>query len=223
MKLVLLLACLVLAACITPEATQLPDDDPGIVEEPGPELANREPSQPDAAEAGNAEPVDPPVQKLEYKNVRGGRITYEVDGTVGQVRDMLLDLDGTAEHRAWCEGTKIVERSGPDTTALWNFEGKAGVNPEAKVVHRLATRDDGTVVIRYRLAEPVFGLAAFFGDYRVSSVAPERSRIVQRVYIESGLLINASDEDIRDGLQEDARRITKWMRLRTKPAGDPTP
>ncbi len=69
----------------------------------------------------------------------------------------------------------------------------------------------------YAILEPGFGMAAFFGDYRIFPVDgdAERSILEERIFIDSGLMFaNASAEDIEDGLREDADALRAWIRAR---------
>ena len=129
---------------------------------------------------------------------------------------MLLDFEHAADNRAWARTFEVIRRTKDRVVARWNFEGRAGINPSCVLGFVVVPKEDG-VVVRYKILEDDFGLAAFFGDYRVIRFAesPPRSKLVQRVYIDSGIaLVNASADDIATGLREDARRILEWMKKR---------
>ena len=96
--------------------------------------------------------------------------------------------------------------------ATWFFEGKIGINPKAEVVHTITRRAD-RVVVRFRLAKGVFGLAAFFGEYVIEPLSTDSCRFAERVYIDSGMFINASKAEIEEGLREDLKRLRAWLGL----------
>ena len=201
--------CTVVAAvsCSSqPAATRLPEEDSSI------HIAS--PSETGAP----SESADEEYSALEVEGVRGGRHRFQVDGRVDDVVGMLLDFDHAQGHRAWAREYRTISREAPRITASWSFEGKLGINPEV-VLELIERRESGVAVIEFRLIEKAFGLAAFFGDYRVSedSANPARSWLVQRVFIDSGIwLANATAEDIENGLREDAKLIQEWMTLRLK-------
>lgn len=215
---VLVLAALFLPGCVSPGATELPSEPEDSVPttqasavDSGASGAHQTP----ATAATESRPsVELPVEILDYKGVRGGKIVCDVDGSKDEVVAMLLDFDHADGKRAWAKTYKDLGTEGEKRLAFWSFEGKSGINPEVVLVFETITRGDAAI-IRYRLREPVFGLAAFFGDWRVTPLGRARSRLTMRVYIDSGVLIaNATEEDISDGLREDARLIDLWMKER---------
>jgi hypothetical protein len=206
-----LLTLALVAACAGPEANRLEG-------QPSPEAA----SLPGLAGAErDAEELE--VRPLELKGVRGGEITLLIDGSPEQVLEMLLDFAAADGHRAWAREYRLLESDGETVRAEWRFEGKMGVDPTVELSFRRIPGGE-LIVLRYELSKTAFGLAAFFGDYRIRSVArdPPRSLLVQRVFIDSGLFfVNASAEDIAAGLREDARLMRAWMRERLGIPGAP--
>lgn len=165
------------------------------------------------------------VEPLELEGVKGGQLTFEVDGDPEDVLEMLLDFDHAEGNRAWAKHYELLERDGDVVTARWSFQGRMGIDPRTEMELRIERLPD-ELVVTYRLSKPAFGLAAFFGDYRIRpAAAPSASILTERVYIDSGIPIaNASRKDIADGLKEDARLIVAWMQERTAgpsaPPGD---
>jgi hypothetical protein len=193
-----------LAGCAGPEAIRLDG-------EPSPEAASLP-----GLEGAERDAEDLEVRPLELKGVRGGEIALLIDGSPEQVSAMLLDFAHADGHRAWAREYRLLDSEGEEVRAEWRFEGKMGVDPTVELSFRRIAGVE-PIVLRYELSETAFGLAAFFGDYRIQSVPgdPARSLLVERVFIDSGLFfVNASAEDIAAGLREDARLMRAWMRER---------
>ncbi|MCA9323386.1 MAG: hypothetical protein KDB53_21810 [Planctomycetes bacterium] len=210
-----------LAACTTtPDATELPPEEGGariqVIEAP-PAVEGAEPPTPPAGEP------EVHYEALALKGVRGGLIRCEIDGRPEDIKAMLLDFAHAAGRRAWARSYEFLREADGSVFARWDFEGKAGINPSVVLEFRERSRD-GTMVIRYRLAETAFGLGAFFGDYQATALpetTPPRSQFTQRVFIDSGTwLANASQEEIEAGLREDTRLIRAWMRERLADPAD---
>ncbi|MEQ8763528.1 MAG: hypothetical protein RL885_06355 [Planctomycetota bacterium] len=160
---------------------------------------------------------DLPVLELEHEDIRGGAMWFALDGSPEEVFEALLDFEEAAGHRSWAKEFDVLERVDDRVVARWHFEGKMGINPECVLVFEPVKLGDRRI-IRYEQRETSFGLAAFFGDYQIVPVKdrPNRSILGERVFIDSGLFfVNASEEDIADGLREDARRLREWMKERS--------
>ena len=153
---------------------------------------------------------------LRLEDVKGGLLSFLVDGTPEQVKEALLDFDNAQGHRAWAQQYKIVGREGSTVVAEWKFKGKLGINPTVQLEFSPST-DGNATVIRYKVRKKAFGIASFFGDYRIVQVQsdPPRSLLTERIFIDSGLsFANATHEDMNKGLNEDARLIREWMTQR---------
>jgi hypothetical protein len=203
-----------LAGCTTtPGAVELPPDDPSTAADTRPiPPAPLPPLTPDE----EPQPTPRPVEMLEHEGVRGGKIAFEVDAAKDDVLDMLLDFDRAAGHRAWAKSYSVVSRTPDRVVSHWEFEGKSGVNPAADLVFDVVRRKTD-VVVRFKLREPVFGLGAFFGDWRVTPIGASRTRLTMRVYIDSGVWIaNATEDDIVSGLREDADLMIAWLAERAR-------
>lgn len=209
-----------LGCCSAPDATTLPEDESEIRTVGGTRAPTAEtPADPsgDPAEAsarGQAPiPATTTYEALTLRGVKGGRIRFVVPGTVGDVLRMLLDFDHAAGHRAWARTYHTLAHDEEGVLAQWTFRGKMGIAPTVHLRFRVEHGDEGAVV-RYELEKKAFGIASFFGDYRVTPRpgTPPRVEIAERVFIDSGIPIaNASAEDIEKGLREDARLIRAWM------------
>ena len=177
-------------------------------------LEGDEPLQP-VSEAEQAQ-ADLPAEELtvfplDLEGVRGGRIVFSVDASSEIAVERLLDFDSAEGNRAWAKSYEVLERSPDRVRARWKFEGKLGLNPTCDLDFTLEQRE-GFTVIRYRQVEPVFGLAAFFGEYQIHPLEGGRSLLSETIYIDSGVAFaNATEEDIAAGLREDARLLRKWM------------
>lgn len=222
--------------CTTPGAVELaPDQDPPEVAlesrpaESSPTTPTADPDQknpaasnpelPTTAPAPSAEADDVTVKEVEYQGVRGGRTVYTIAGTPDDVAAMLVDFDGADGRRAWAKTYRTIKKSADEVVAQWKFEGKAGIDPDCDLVFNIVRRK-ADIVIRFKLQRTDFGLAAFFGDYRIESAGDGQSKITARVYIDSGVAIaNADAEDISSGLKEDAKLMRAWMIERRKSAG----
>jgi len=196
-------ALLLLGACHTPGATQLAHQ-------------SRSQGGPRDLEQAAGPAQNLPVQPLELRGVRGGVIALTLPGSASEVLAMLLDLDHAAGHRAWARSYRILERSATRVHSEWSFEGRMGINPTVQLELTVQSSQP-PLVLNFKLVKPTFGLAAFFGDYRITTLPaePPRCLLEERVFIDSGIfLANASEQDIRDGLREDARLMRAWMHER---------
>ncbi|HGY91761.1 MAG TPA: hypothetical protein ENK43_11375 [Planctomycetes bacterium] len=209
----MLLIALTLVACTTtPGAEALPDKETvrDRVRTPAP--------LPGPADAPPRHPIV--YEALEYKGVRGGRITFDTEGRPEEVLAMLLDFEHAKGHRAWAKTYESLPAVEGRPRARWNFEGHMGINPSVILEFDIRHEAGDAIVVRYKLVKTAFGLGAFFGDYRIEPIAgARRSRLTERVFIDSGTwLANASKKDVEDGLREDARLIQAWMKERTSRA-----
>ena len=209
-------AALALAACgSAPKVDELPPEP--VVTPTTTQPSDPPPLQPVQAEWLQLEEIDAlTVEELEIEDVRGGRIRAVLPGSPEQVLAALLDFDASAPHRSWAEGMKSLPAEAGRARAEWQFEGKAGINPTTILSFETIANGDG-LILRYRLEKKAFGLAAFFGDYRLTPLAgtPPRTQFEERVFIDSGLWIaNASKKDIEEGLREDLRLLLPWLEER---------
>ncbi len=212
----LFLTSIALGACTTtPGADALPDDE---TTRNATQTANPLPTPEETVQ-----PVAVMYETLTYKGVRGGRITFETDGSPDEVLSMLLDFDHARGRRSWAKAYESLPAVDGRPRARWDFEGHMGINPSVVLEFEERRESGGVIVLRYKLVETAFGLGAFFGDYRIEPMpTARRSRVAERVFIDSGTwLANASAKDIEDGLREDARLIQAWMRDRTASDGQP--
>ena len=235
-RIALLAALFVLAAgCASPpEAQELPADETQIIRaaperqpEParstatGPETGRphgptgTQQSGPDPLPVTPADPFDAlPFHPLELRDVRGGELTIELPAPPEAVAAMLLDFENADDHRAWAKKHTLLSADDRDVVARWEMEGKAGVEPVVELAFRRDAMKDGTLRIRFRLKKEDFGLAAFFGDYRIRAT-DAGSSVRQRIFIDSGLWIaNASLEEIEAGLREDSKLLRAWLEER---------
>jgi len=191
---------------------------------PAAPTASAAPTAPEAPTAPAAT-VRPPLrplsestfQPLTLKGTRGGKLEYDIDGTPAEVAGMLLDFEGANGVRPWATKYHLLSTTGDTTKAEWQFKGKMGVNPKV-VVALVRTDGAGAIVrIRFKLERKAFGIAAFFGDWKIRPVpgVEGRSHMTARIYIDSGLpFVNASSKDIEDGLRKDAAKMRPWMQRR---------
>jgi len=208
-----LLLCLLAACSTTPEATHLPLPAESTAEAPTP---GEEVGCPLPLDSVDAAPETIPVHAVELKGVRGGCAWFSVPGTVDEVRAMLLDFEHADGHRSWARQYTLLSRTEDEAFARWQFEGKLGVNPTVEL--RFDLDPDDPSLIRYQLVKPAFGLAAFFGDYRILPAEDDRTKtlVMERIFIASGLpFLTASQQDIEDGIHEDIRLMREWMEERT--------
>ena len=157
------------------------------------------------------------VTPLDQEGVRGGRIAFTLDGSPSQVLEMLLDFEQASGRRIWARTYTLLSREEGVVTARWKFKGRFGINPTVVLEFRTQERP-GALLVTYEILEPGFGMAAFFGDYRVFPVNGDahRSILEERVFIDSGLTFaNASAEDIQEGLREDAHALRAWIQVRS--------
>jgi hypothetical protein len=159
---------------------------------------------------------EPLYQALELRGVKGGRIEFLLPGTPEQVHAMLLDFEGAEGHRSWARGYQTLERSPGRVVAEWRFRGKMGINPTVHIAFE-SKQEGAATTVSYTLVKKAFGIASFFGDYRIEPLPdqPGRTRLSERVFIDSGIpFTNAKPEDIEKGLREDARLMRLWMEQR---------
>jgi hypothetical protein len=222
--LLLLLPALVLVpGCRTPGATALASDEEHLLV-----AAESAPSTTAAESAPAAEPAPDGAaavifRQLTYKGVNGGEGRFIVDGTPEEVALMLVDFNRMTGRRPWAAGYTHLSTDGDLHRSEWSFAGKAGVNPKCVLVHRVERKPDA-VVVRFSLEKTDFGLAAFFGDYRLVPAfsGGRRTLVTERIFIDSGVLIaNATAEDIEAAVRQDAADMGKWMRDRLVGAGGP--
>lgn len=214
-----------LGCCSAPEVTTLPEDEAAIravgdVEtDPGEDPnAGAIGSTTAPAEGPQPVPTSTTYEALALRGVKGGRIRFAVPGTVGDVLRMLLDFEKAAGNRAWARSYRTLSRDEQGVLAQWTFRGKMGIAPTVQLRFRVEHADGGATV-RYELKKKAFGIASFFGDYRLRPLpgTPPRVELAERVFIDSGIPIaNASQEDIEKGLREDARLIRAWMEQRVQ-------
>ena len=145
------------------------------------------------------------------------------DGSIPdyQVAAMLMDQAGADGHRAWARKYREISREGDRVVGEWSFRGKMGINPVVQIEFVQARAGDA-IDIDYKVVKRALGIKSFFGDYRIDPVpgVPTRSRLKARVFIDSGMpFVNASHQDMEDGLREDAKLMREWMEQRAGMSG----
>ena len=202
-----LLLSLVLASCqATASVTRLPPDIAGKFEF----------SEQDV-ETARGESDGLPVRFLEVEDVRGGGVSFVLDGTPRDVRDMMLDFEGANGRREWCEKYESVFVSETEAESIWHFKRYKIFKPVVRLLYEIQEIDDGDeIVIEFRAAEPAAGVAALFGQYRMSRLdaEPPTTLMHARVFIDTGFPIGVSDDDMESGLRTDAQNLRDWIRAR---------
>jgi hypothetical protein len=146
---------------------------------------------------------------------------FLIHGSPDQVLSRLLDFEDMAGHRSWAEEFKVLSRDEDQVVVTWQFRGRLGIKPKIDITFRVEREEEQTL-IRYHTSGPTFGLKRFFGEYRVVAADEHTgvTRLTQTVFIDSGLpLLNASEQDIKDGLREDARQLRGWLAPATQSVG----
>jgi len=198
-------ACLVLAlgmatwviGCVAPSVTEMPPVAPG-----------------GASVRTSIQDAGPDYQPLALSGVRGGKLRFDLPGTVDAVVDMLLDFDHMNGKRPWAKHYRTIKQTEARTLAEWTFRGKLGIAPKVELEYRL-TRARGSATIRFHLTKKAFGVAAYFGEFRLVPAGANRVSVVAQVFIDSGLIfVNASAKDIEKGLREDAKQLAQWIQDR---------
>lgn len=194
------LALLAAACTSTPGAVRVPS--PSAEDATPPRLAH-DPRLP----AGEL-----PVERLELRGVKGGRIVFALPGPPDRVLEMLLDLEHANGRRPWAARYEVLERAPDRSVSRWRFEGRLGIHPTLVMIHRVVRRRP-PILVEFEPRAPAFGLAAFFGDYRIWPFGEHESLLAMRLFLDSGLsFANASYEDLERGLRSDARAMRAWMR-----------
>jgi hypothetical protein len=183
---------------------------PGIAAAPTPE--------PIAMPAGAAKPTAPEPPRYEplprEGSAVGGRVTVTVPGTPEQALAMLLDSDADAANRPWRSSCRTLSREGN----IHRCEGAFGDGLLAvrRILRYEVTRSDGPrggFAVRFRVENPGLGMTRFDGGY--SLVADERGTgtvLTESLHIDSGTAFRpVSQDEVRDGLLEDAERMRGWM------------
>ncbi len=206
------LALVILILAAGPACTSLPEAEE-LPEGPG---ASPIEELPRPTGEPTTEEREQPVTRLRLKDVRGGELNFDLPGGPAAVAEALLDFANASGHRAWAPKIEALPPRGETLLSRWHFEGEMGIDPVVVLGFR-EKAEDGGILIRFRIVEKDFGLAAFFGDYLIRSAPDDegRSRVRARIFIDSGVTIaNASDEEIAAGLREDARMLEAWMQER---------
>ena len=167
---------------------------------------------------GSEENLAEGYERLKLKDVRGGKLRWSVPGRRDQVVAALLDFDHSSGNRSWAKTYVYLGEQDGVLRTRWKFDGQAGINPEVILGFRLIQQESEDRV-QFRLLKKDYGLAAFFGDFRITEdpQQPGFCWLEQRIFIDSGLWIaNASYEEIKEGLLEDARLFRAWMERRLK-------
>lgn len=186
---------------------------PGAVRVPGHD-AEDAPPPPRLTHDPHAPAEELPVERLELRGVKGGRIVFALPGPPAQVLEMLLDLDQANGRRPWAEHYEVLERTPDRVVSRWRFEGRLGIHPTLEMIHRVVRRRP-PILVHFEPRAPAFGLAAFFGDHRIWPLGDRESLMAMRLFLDSGLsFANASYDDLERGLRSDARAMRAWMRER---------
>ena len=173
-------------------------------------------------ETFDLDPLRGPIAEIEVvpqqvDDVRGARIAFVIDGTPAEVRDMLLDFEAANEHRlTWCDEYEPVSRTKVDAEAVWHFKRYKILKPVVTLLYSITELPKGALSLDFRAKEPAAGVAALFGDYRVFPLGGEEpeSLLVVRVFVDTGLPIKMSLEDLSEGMRNDATALREWMRVR---------
>ncbi|MGQ9588860.1 MAG: hypothetical protein ACUVYA_01050 [Planctomycetota bacterium] len=146
----------------------------------------------------------------------GGEISFVAPGTPRDLLGLLLDFHGDAGHRPWRAGNRLVCSERDRYRVEARYSGRVGINPTVVLLYDVLPAPEGHgYVVKFRVDEAEFGLKRFEGEYEVRAVDAGCSRLRETVFIDSGLpFVNASAEDVRAALHEDAKSIRRWMRER---------
>jgi hypothetical protein len=194
---------------------------PSPAEPPSPDAADRPPA------AADRLPAEPPnYEALPVRDgVRGGRVTILLPGTPAQVAAMLLDFADDAANRPWRSACRLLSAEGDVHRARGTW-GDGIFKVERTLEHRIERRPDGTPRrITFRVTDPAPGMTVFDGEYVLEPAVgdPAQTRLTESLRIASGIVFRpVSQEEIRDGLLEDAARLRDWMSRRLR-VGSPTP
>lgn len=203
----LLLCLLALASCqSTAAVTRLPAD---AAREIGFEQSDVETACLPASEL--------PVERYEVQRVEGSGLSFVLDGSPRDVRDMLLDFEGANGRREWCERYKSISVEETTATAVWHFKRYKIFKPVVTLLYTIQAEPSGQrILIEFRAEEPVPGIAALFGEYQLYALEGEPQRTLMRaqVFIDTGFPIGVSEEDMADGLRTDAKNLRAWIRER---------
>ena len=158
-----------------------------------------------------------PVERFEIERVEGSGLSFVLDGTPSQVRDMLLDFDGANGRRVWCKRYKSVSLEATKAKAVWYFKRYKIFEPVVTLlydIHEVA--DSNSIHIEFHAEAPVPGVAALFGEYQLYGLDGEVDETLMRaqVFIDTGFPIGVSEEDMADGLRKDARALRAWIKER---------
>ena len=159
----------------------------------------------------------------ERDGMKGGRLVYDLPGSVDDVLAMLLDFDHAEGHRSWASEYRVVEREGERVLAEWRFRGRLGIRPRVQIQFSVF-RDGPTASVNFALQKNAFGMSRFSGNHTLTPLPGDspRVRMESTVFIDSGIsLANASHEDVEKGLRADALLMSAWMEERLAQARDP--
>lgn len=170
-------------------------------------------------DASNLDALRRPAEELVViprivDDVRGGQIAFALAGTPADVRDMLLDFEGMNEFRkTWCDRYEGLERDERTARAVWHFKRYKLLKPVVTLDYAIEPGAGGSIALRFRAEEPVLGVAALFGDYRLyplPSEDPETLAVV-RVFADTGLPIQFDPDDLAGGMRDDAAALRAWI------------
>lgn len=202
------------------------DEPPDRTASAGRPAAHRPaPAEPPAPAADPLPPEPPSYEALPVRDgVRGGRVTFLLPGTPAQVAAMLLDFADDAANRPWRSACRLLSAEGDVHRARGTW-GDGIFKVERTLEHRVERRPDGTPHrITFRVTDPAPGMTVFDGEYVLEPAAgdPAQTRLTESLRLASGIVFRpVSQEEIRDGLLEDAARLRNWMSRRLR-VGSPT-
>lgn len=200
----LLLLLSVLASCQSiASVTQLPPDIAGEIEFTAEDI-----------EIAKGPSDQLPVAQLRVEDVKGGGVSFVLDGRPQDVKAMLLDFEGANGQREWCEKYEKVFVGESTAESVWHFKRYKIFKPVVRLLYEFHEEDNGEqVVIEFRAAEPAVGIAALFGQYRLHALEDEVDKTLMhaRVFIDTGFAIGVSAEDMESGLRTDAQNLRDWI------------
>lgn len=153
---------------------------------------------------------------LEEDGVAGGRATTTLPGTPAQILAAILDFEHAAEHRTFARKLEVLSRTADQVEAALTLKGKLGIHPTIHVRYT-TTRTGADRSLTYKLTQKAFGIARYFGGYRIEGLpgVPPRSRFTSTIFLSSGIpLASIGREEIEAGQRRDQTELRTWMRQR---------
>ena len=161
-------------------------------------------------------PTDISFTPLEQDGVMGGRATTTLPGTPAEIYTAITDTEHAAAHRSFARKMEVLSRERENLELALTLKGKLGISPTIHVLYQ-TTRTEGDITITYALTRKAFGIARYFGSYRIQPLpgSPARSRFTSTIFISSGVSLASVDhEEIEAGQRADQIELRAWMRER---------